>query len=176
MKTLTRQTRETIVTVSMADSPMVDTGLPFFNHMLTAFLTYARLPLQVVAKGDLRHHLMEDVAITLGAFVKECIPASSKRFGERTVPMDDALVQAVVDVGGRGFFSGKLPSRLYTHVLRSFATQAETTLHVRVLRGKDRHHVLEAAFKAAGLALREAMEEGGIVFSTKGAVKWEKTL
>ena len=97
-----------------------------------------------------------------------------KRYGERTIPMDDALVQAVIDVGGRPYFAGKLPSRLYTHWFRSFATASQSTLHLRVLRGDDRHHVTEAAFKAAGLALRQALREGGEVFSTKGSVEWEE--
>lgn len=174
MTTLTRKTKETQVTVTLGQSPKVDTGLPFFNHMLTAFATYAHVPLCIEAKGDLRHHLMEDVAIALGEFVKRLIPQTARRYGEKTLPMDDALVQAVIDVGGRGYFAGKLPSALYTHFLRSFATHAGATLHVRVLRGKDRHHILEASFKAVGLALRQAMEEGGAVFSTKGSVVWEE--
>jgi imidazoleglycerol-phosphate dehydratase len=88
--------------------------------------------------------------------------------------MDDALVQVVIDAGGRAWFSGQLPSRRYTHWLRSFSTAAECTLHVRVLRGADKHHVIEAAFKALGLALRQALRDDGAVFSTKGRITWEE--
>jgi imidazoleglycerol-phosphate dehydratase len=87
--------------------------------------------------------------------------------------MDDALVHAAIDVGGRSYYRGKLPNRLYQHWMRSFAENARATLHIRVLRGSHRHHVLEAAFKALGLALREALAESGSVFSTKGAVSFE---
>jgi imidazoleglycerol-phosphate dehydratase len=87
--------------------------------------------------------------------------------------MDDALVQAVVDAGGRAYYEGPLPSRLYDHWMRSFATEARITLHLRVIRGRDRHHVVEAAFKALGFALRRALADGGPVFSTKGAVRTE---
>ena len=176
MKALSRQTKETTVTVSLGgDLPSVQTGLPFFDHMLTAFASYAGLPLVVKAEGDLRHHLMEDVALTIGAFVRALTPATAARYGERTIPMDDALVQAVVDLGGRAYFVGKLPSKLYTHWFRSFATAAEATLHLRVLRGKDRHHLTEAAFKALGLALRQALRDDGVVFSTKGRITWKES-
>jgi imidazoleglycerol-phosphate dehydratase len=173
--TLVRQTTETRVEVALGAAPTISTGKPFFDHMLTAFATYAGLPLVVTAKGDLTHHLMEDVALTMGAFVRKHAPATAARYGERTLPMDDALVQAVIDIGGRGYFVGKLPSRLYTHWFRSFATASESTLHLRVLRGADRHHVLEAAFKATGLALRQALRDDGVVFSTKGRVTLTET-
>jgi imidazoleglycerol-phosphate dehydratase len=87
--------------------------------------------------------------------------------------MDDALVHVSIDLGGRPYYKGPLPSNLYDHFLRSFADNAKATLHVRVLRGHDRHHVIEAAFKALGLALREALVESGAVFSTKGSVRLE---
>ena len=84
--------------------------------------------------------------------------------------MDDALVHVALDLGGRPYYEGPLPSGLYDHWMRSFADNARATLHVRVLRGVDRHHVVEAAFKALGLAVRDALVETGAVFSTKGAV------
>jgi len=88
--------------------------------------------------------------------------------------MDDALAEAAVDLGGRPYHVGRTPSRLYTHFLRSFATNLGATLHVRVVRGTDRHHMVEAAVKAVGLALRQALAEGDRVFSTKGSVKLER--
>jgi imidazoleglycerol-phosphate dehydratase len=184
MKKIARQTKETRVTVridrpeggALGSHVRVATGLPFFDHMLTALGKYAGLSLEIDAEGDLRHHIMEDVALTLGRAVREVTPASAARFGERTIPMDDALVQAVIDVGGRFYFEGELPNRLYTHVLRSFSDALGATLHVRVIRGVDRHHVIEAAFKATGLALRQALSDvGGGVFSTKGNVAVDVT-
>lgn len=174
MNALIRTTRETRIQISRAAAIRSDTGVPFFDHMLATFSRYAGMPLAIEARGDLRHHLMEDVALTLGAFVRKQTPPTAARYGERTIPMDDALVQAVIDVGGRGYFAGKLPGRLYTHFFRSFATAAECTLHLRVLRGGDPHHVIEAAFKATGLALQQALADSGAVFSTKGAVQWEE--
>ena len=85
--------------------------------------------------------------------------------------MDDALVQVCIDNGGRPYYEGPLPSALYDHWMRSFAENARMTLHIRVLRGRDRHHIVEAAFKSLGLALRDALSEGGVIFSTKGAVE-----
>ena len=95
---------------------------------------------------------------------------ASARYGDRTIPMDDALVHVALDIGGRPWYEGPLPSGLYDHWMRSFADNARATLHVRVIRGRDRHHIVEAAFKALGLALRDALVETGAVFSTKGSV------
>src|SRR5207237_5427064 len=113
---------------------------------------------------------IEDVGIALGAAVAAFAPPTAARYGDRTIPMDDALVHVSLDVGGRPWYTGPLPSSLYDHWMRSFADHARATLHVRVIRGRDRHHVVEAAFKALGLALRDALAESGAVFSTKGAV------
>jgi imidazoleglycerol-phosphate dehydratase len=173
MTTVIRKTKETQVRVALADATQVDTGLAFFNHMLTTLCTYAGLTLHIEARGDLRHHLMEDVALVVGRLVRELTPATARRYGERTVPMDDALVQAVVDLGGRPYFEGRLPSKLYTHWFRSFSSTAGITLHLRRLRGTDRHHVIEAAFKATGLALRDALQDDGTGLSTKGSAVWE---
>lgn len=176
MTTIVRETKETKITVDVAlgkGTAKVDTGLPFFDHMLSTFARYAGLDLTLHARGDLRHHLMEDVAITLGTAVQKVIPATAARYGERTIPMDDALVQACIDVGGRFYYRGPLRNKLYEHVMRSFCEHARVTLHLRILRGKDSHHVTEAAFKALGMALRDAMVDSGVVFSTKGTVALE---
>jgi len=189
MKRIIRETKETQIEIriGLARAPsatkaasgsglggrvQVSTTLPFYDHMLSTFARYAGFDLVLDAKGDLRHHIMEDVALALGHAVRSITPKSAARYGERTIPMDDALVQAVIDVGGRAFFVGELPSRLYTHVLRSFADAVGATLHIRVLRGKDRHHIIEAGFKATGLALRQALRETDAgIFSTKGQVR-----
>jgi imidazoleglycerol-phosphate dehydratase len=172
--TITRETRETRVRVELAKgsgAARVGTGDPFLDHMLVTLARYAGLDLGVDARGDLRHHLIEDVAITVGEALARTLPERAARYGDRTIPMDDALVHVSVDLGGRPFYRGPLPSGLYDHWMRSFSDHARATLHVRVLRGRDRHHIVEAAFKALGLALRDAMrEEGEEVFSTKGQV------
>jgi imidazoleglycerol-phosphate dehydratase len=138
--------------------------------MLITLGRYAGLDLTISATGDLRHHLIEDVAITLGLALAQEVPAEAERYGWALVPMDEALAQAAVDVGGRAFYSGRIPSPLYQHFLQSFAINLGATIHVRILRGKDRHHMVEAAVKAVGLSLRQALRTGDQVFSTKGAV------
>lgn len=155
-------------------TPRIHTTDPFLDHMLVTFARYSGLELEVDAVGDLRHHLIEDVAITLGLALRDEIPAACARYGDATVVMDDALVQAALDVGGRPFYRGPVPSRMYDHFLRSFTDNAAITLHVRVIRGHDRHHVVEAAVKALGLALRRALVPDDVVFSTKGAVRLER--
>ncbi|HEX6133264.1 MAG TPA: hypothetical protein VFZ24_04750 [Longimicrobiales bacterium] len=176
MTTLARETNETRVRVVLragADAPgaVAATTEPFLDHMLVTLARYAGLHLEVEAAGDLRHHLIEDVAITLGQALRREAPAECARYGSATVPMDEAVVEAVLDLGGRFYYEGPVPSTLYDHFLRSFAENAGMTLHVRVLRGRDRHHVVEAAVKAVGLALAQALEAQGRVFSTKGAVR-----
>ena len=173
MTTIERETRETRIRVTISRTEpavAVDTGEPFLDHMLLTWARYAGLGLVVNARGDLRHHLVEDVAIALGACFRAAAPATAARYGHRVVPMDEALVEATVDIGGRFHYQGPIPSTLYDHFLRSFAEHAGSTLHVRVLRGRDRHHVVEAAFKALGLAVRDALVDAGAVFSTKGPV------
>jgi imidazoleglycerol-phosphate dehydratase len=169
-----RKTRETEIRVEIArgvGAAAVHTGNRFLDHMLVTFARYAALDLSVTAQGDLKHHLIEDVAITVGAALKTIVPAEAARYGERVIPMDDALVQVALDLGGRPYYRGPLPSSLYDHWMRSFSDHAGATLHVRVLRGRDRHHVIEAAFKALGLAVRQALVQGDAVFSTKGQVR-----
>lgn len=171
--TLSRETRETQIRVALAAGSGradVDTAIPFLDHMLVTFARYAGLDLALHARGDLRHHTIEDVAIVLGTAVARLLPATAARYGDRTIPMDDALVHACLDLGGRPYYRGPLPSRIYDHWMRSFADNARATLHLHVLRGTDRHHIVEAAFKALGLAVRDAFVETGAVFSTKGAV------
>ena len=175
--TLTRETRETTVRVTLArgaGKATVSTTIPFLDHMLVAFARYSGLDLECTATGDLKHHTIEDVAITVGAALAELLPATAARYGDRVVPMDEALVMCAIDLGGRPFYEGPLPSSLYDHWMRSFADNAKATLHLVVLRGTDRHHIVEAAFKALGLAVRDALEDTGAVFSTKGSVKLEK--
>jgi len=179
MSRIERETRETRIDLAVrpgGERIEVETGDRFLDHMLETLARYAGLELQVEATGDLHHHLVEDVAIALGAALAREVPETAARYGSFTVPMDDALVHAAVDVGGRPYYEGELPSGIYEHFLRSLADNLKATLHVRVLRGRDEHHVVEAAVKATGMALRRALREGGEVFSTKGSVsiRWEE--
>jgi imidazoleglycerol-phosphate dehydratase len=178
MSAIVRQTRETTIRVELvvgSGNASVETGVPFLDHMLVTLARYAGLDLTIAARGDLRHHLIEDVAICIGTAFAALVPPTAARYGDRVIPMDDALVHAAVDIGGRPYYAGRLPSTLYDHWMRSFSDNARVTLHLRVLRGRDRHHVIEAAFKALGLALRDALAETGAVFSTKGAVSMERS-
>lgn len=178
MSTISRTTNETQVRIALGASNglSVDTSVPFLDHMLVTLARYAGVGLDLHARGDLRHHIVEDTAIAFGSALARFAPAACARYGERLIPMDDALVQCAIDLGGRPYYAGRLPSGLYDHWMRSFADNARATLHVRVLHGRDRHHIVEAAFKALGLSLRQALAdgEGSAVFSTKGAVILEE--
>ena len=173
MSVVVRETEETSIRCELTRGggrATVATGQAFLDHMLVVFARYSGLDLSVQASGDLPHHLIEDVAICVGAALAALLPATAARYGDRTVPMDEALVHCALDLGGRPYYRGPIPSSLYDHWMRSFSDNARATLHLRVLRGTDRHHVVEAAFKALGLAVREAFVDSGAVFSTKGGV------
>jgi len=176
--TVERMTTETQIRLEIqrgTGKSTVATGVPFLDHMMITFARYSGLDMKLEVTGDLRHHIIEDVAIAMGRAVPDVMPSAAARYGERTIPMDEALVQACVDMGGRPFYRGPLPSGLYNHWMRSFADNARATIHIRILRGSDRHHIIEAAFKAVALAIRDAMQSSGdgAVFSTKGAVSLE---
>lgn len=176
MAVITRETKETRVRVEITATRdgaigTVQTSIPFLDHMIGTLARYAGLTVSVEASGDLRHHIIEDVAICVGSAVAQVVAPDAARYGDRTIPMDDALVHCALDLGGRPYYRGPLPSRLYDHWMRSFSDHARATLHLRVLRGTDRHHVVEAAFKSLGLGLREALTTTGAVFSTKGSVR-----
>jgi imidazoleglycerol-phosphate dehydratase len=173
MTVVVRETNETNIRCELtrgSGKATVSTGQPFLDHMLVTFARYSGLDVSIQATGDLRHHLIEDVAICVGAALAALLPPTAARYGDRTIPMDEALVHCALDLGGRPFYEGPLPSALYDHWMRSFSDNARATLHLRVLRGTDRHHVVEAAFKALGLAVRDAFVDSGAVFSTKGGV------
>ena len=177
MSRLERVTNETSITANVRLGTGVSNvviGDRFLAHMVETLARYSGLDIEVEASGDLRHHLVEDVAIVLGQALKEELPDGIARFGSALIPMDEALVQAAIDVGGRPYYVGKIPSKLYTHFLHSFANNLDATLHVRVIRGDDRHHMVEAAIKATGMALRQALVPADGVFSTKGAVQQER--
>ena len=175
MTVVTRRTRETRIRVEIAreGDSSIATTVPFLDHMLVTLSRYSGIAMNVSAEGDLRHHVIEDTAISIGQAIAAFAPANCARYADRTIPMDDALVQCAIDIGGRAYYAGRLPSKLYEHWMRSFADNAGATLHLRVLRGRDRHHIVEAAFKSLGLCLRDALRVEAEVFSTKGAAALE---
>jgi imidazoleglycerol-phosphate dehydratase len=173
--TVSRRTRETEITLTLdldgTGATEVRTGVGFYDHLLGSFAHHGLFDLAVGATGDLEvdeHHTVEDVALVLGAAVAEALGdrAGISRFGEATVPMDEALATAVVDAGGRpyavldvpfrGERVGALPTQLVEHALEAFARSAGLTLHLRA-SGRNDHHVAEASFKALGRALRVAV-------------------
>ena len=146
----------------------------FAKHMLETLAKWSGfdLDLHVVAKDRLEHHAVEDAAIALGKALRAAIDTGSiQRTAHVVVPMDDALVLVALDLVERPYYEGPLPDPLMDHVLRSLATEGRFTLHVQTLRGRDPHHVVEAAFKGLALCLARATQPRGERLSTKGSVE-----
>jgi len=186
---ISRETKETSIRVHLAlegGDVAVETGIGFFDHMLTAFAFYAKIGLNVTAKGDLHvdgHHTVEDVGIVIGQALREALgdKAGIRRFGAASIPMDEALCQTVLDCSGRPFlvFDAPMPQEiigqyntcLTEEFMRALSTCGGITLHQKALYGKNAHHITEALFKSLGVALREAVQrEGSGVTSTKGVL------
>jgi imidazoleglycerol-phosphate dehydratase len=170
----------------------IDTTVPFYDHMLTALSKHSLIDLAITSSGDTHidvHHTVEDTAIAIGEALRIALgtKAGIRRFGEATVPLDEALANAVVDISGRPYLvhggepagqeyhliGGHFTGSLTRHVLEAIALHAQICLHVTVLAGRDPHHIVEAQFKALARALRAAVEpdprvEG--IPSTKGAL------
>ncbi len=174
---LTRETKETKVRVKVeldgAGECRCDIPDPFLRHMIETLARYSGADLRIYARGDIEHHLIEDVAIAVGrAYAKAMGVTPVKRIASATVPMDEALVQVTVDLIDRPFVHIDLPDQMYEHFLRSFVMELRATLHTMVIRGKDPHHIVEATFKALGMALKDAMSLSPTVVSTKSTVRW----
>jgi len=187
-----RKTKETDVHVSLnldgAGQSQVSTGLPFLDHMLDLFARHGLFDLQVTCKGDLEiddHHSVEDIAITLGQALVQALgdKAGIKRYGEATVPMDEALCRSVIDLSGRFYLVYEVVTRrqkignfsveLAEHFWRSFAETAKFNLHIDCIRGRNTHHILEGTFKASARALKQAVERNSRITgvpSTKGSL------
>jgi imidazoleglycerol-phosphate dehydratase len=170
----------------------IETGVPFFDHMLTAFSKHSLIDLKVKSVGDVEidvHHTVEDTAIVLGQAIKQALGDKEGigRYGDATVPLDEALARAVVDVSGRPFLvhsgepqgfefhliGGHFTGSMVRHVFEAIAYNAGLTLHVNVLAGRDAHHIAEAQFKALARAMRKAVELDSRVSgvpSTKGSL------
>jgi imidazoleglycerol-phosphate dehydratase len=198
--TLDRQTKESKVHVTLdldgSGRADVSTGVGFYDHMLTSFARHSLVDLTVVTEGDTHvdaHHSVEDTAIVLGQALREALGDKQgiRRFGDAVVPLDEALVQCAVDVSGRpycvhvgepdgqayvvigGDSGASYAGSLTRHVFETLALHGQIALHVRVLSGRDPHHLVEAQFKAFARALRDAVaidpRETGVP-STKGTL------
>ena len=190
--TASRQTTETDVLVELLiegkGNSRIHTGIGFFDHMLTLFAKHGLMDLTVTAQGDLTvdgHHTVEDVGIVLGQALAKAAGDRTgiRRYGHAYVPMDEALVLAVVDLSGRPFFAwdgdlgkarlGQFDTELVEEFLRALTVQAGLTLHIRILSGRNLHHIVEAIFKALARALSEALSIDRRVVgvpSTKGVL------
>ncbi len=193
---LTRQTSESSVELELnldgTGKSEIETTVPFYNHLLTALSKHSLIDLKVLAKGDTDidvHHTVEDVAIVLGQAIKQALgdKAGVARYGDALVPLDEALARAVVDLSGRSYLvhtgepagfeyhliGGHFTGSLVRHVFEAIAHNAQITLHINVLAGRDAHHIAEAEFKAFARALRKAVEKDARVSgipSTKGSL------
>ncbi len=190
----TRTTKETSIEIAIdldgSGTTDVSTGIPFYDHMLDQIGRHGGFDLEVKAVGDLdidTHHTVEDVAITLGEVFAEALgdKAGVRRFASGRYPLDEALIDIALDLSGRPHVewlvempeslplgSPAFDPQLAEHVVTSFATSAGITLHVEMVRGRNTHHVIEAAFKGLARALRDAVriEDGAGVPSTKGVL------
>jgi imidazoleglycerol-phosphate dehydratase len=194
--TLRRATSESSVELTLdldgTGASRIDTSVPFFDHLLTAFAKHSLTDLTVRASGDTQidaHHTVEDVAIVLGDAIREALGDKSgiARYGDALVPLDEALAQAVVDLSGRPYLvhdgepagyemhliGGHFTGSLVRHTFEAIAFHSLSTVHLRVLSGRDPHHIAEAEYKAFARAFRQAKAFDDAVDgipSTKGAL------
>ncbi len=187
-----RSTKESSVLVELnldgTGVHTIDTGIPFYDHMLSQLSKHGLLDLNVQTKGDLHvdaHHTIEDTALAIGQAINEALGdrAGLRRFGDAAVPLDETLVQAVVDLSGRPYLVheelglveliGTYDTSLTRHIWESIVATSQITLHVRVISGRNAHHMVEAQFKAVARALRDAVTVDPRVVgvpSTKGTL------
>ena len=187
-----RTTNETEIEISInldkRGQYTINTGIPFFNHLLEAFAKHGGFDLSIYAQGDIEvdfHHLVEDVGIVLGKAISDALSdkLGIKRFSTVYIPMDESLVRVSIDISGRSYlyYNVELINRMVLHFdgdlieefFRAFTQNALMTMHVDKIRGKNTHHILEAQFKAFGIALKEATSiiyDSGEIPSTKGTL------
>ncbi len=191
--TRSRSTKETSIEISLnldgSGHTDVDTGLPFFDHLVAQLGKHGGFDLMVKAKGDLEvdsHHTVEDVGIALGEAMRDCLgdKAGIRRFASGAYPLDEALIEVALDLSGRPFVAYNVEigevlalgtpafdPQMAEHFWQSFATTAGITLHVRMREGRNTHHILEATAKGIARCLRDAVRvEGNEVPSTKGTL------
>jgi imidazoleglycerol-phosphate dehydratase len=191
---LERATKETTIAIDLnldgTGQCDISTGIPFFDHMLDQLGRHGAMDLTISATGDLRvdtHHTVEDVGILLGECVREALgdKAGIERFASRVIPLDEAAVDITLDISGRPFliyeivFAPDTPGlgepafdpQLVEEFFRAFVTAAGMTLHIRLVSGRNTHHIVEATFKGVARCLKDAMtQRGGEIPSTKGSL------
>jgi len=186
-----RKTKETDIKLeiilSSTESSNIKSGVPFFDHMLNSMAKHGRMSINLTCKGDYEiddHHSIEDIGICMGQAFKQALgnKIGIFRFGEATIPMDDALCSTTVDLSGRYYFNytglsldgeiNRYREELTLEFLRSFAVNSSINLHVNLLYGENRHHIHEAIFKSLGISLFRAYSKDetldGVLPSTKG--------
>lgn len=187
---LERKTKETAIKLTLnldgSGQANLNTGIPFFEHMLNLWARHGLFDLFIEARGDLEvdaHHLVEDIGITLGEAFRKALTSKEgiKRYGFYILPMDESLVMVSLDLSDRPYLVynvgipaekvGEFDTELLVEFLRAFAQEARITLHVKLIHGNNSHHIIEAIFKALGKSLDQALEEDTRVKgvpSTKG--------
>ena len=177
-KRLSRRTKETDVTVKLdldgTGKYAIDLPDKWLRHMLESVARFGKFDLEIKASGDFNHHIVEDVALTIGKALRNALQKRPvQRVGTATIPMDEALVTVSVDLVDRPYCQVDLPDEMLEHFFRSLALEARITLHNLVHRGKNFHHINEATFKAFGMALHQATRPASELQSTKGKVRWK---
>jgi len=187
MISIERKTKETDIKLQLrvdgSQSLNIDTGIGFLDHMLTALSSHARWDLDLTVKGDLEvddHHTVEDVAIVLGQALQQAWRerGTIQRYGQRLLPMDEALILCAVDLSGRPYYIGELEftreviggisTEMFEHFFYTLAMQAQITLHLKPMTFRNNHHLIEGCFKALAYALKEALVATDGSNSTKG--------
>jgi imidazoleglycerol phosphate dehydratase HisB len=184
---ISRKTKETTIELELnihgRQQVEIDTGIGFFNHMLEQLANHARWDLSIKVSGDLEvddHHTVEDVAICLGDALQQSWRAldAMKRYGQRLLPMDEALIMCAVDISGRGIYVGELEftrenignisTEMFEHFFNTLANNAALTLHIKPMYFRNNHHLVEGCFKAVAYALKEALTPASGQNTTKG--------
>ena len=185
--TVSRTTKETTIELALnikgSQKISIDTGIGFFNHMLEQLANHARWDLSIKVSGDLEvddHHTVEDVAICLGDALQQSWRAleSMKRYGQRLLPMDEALIMCAVDISGRGIYVGELDftrenignisTEMFEHFFNTLANNSALTLHIKPMYFRNNHHLVEGCFKSVAYALNEALSPATGENTTKG--------
>lgn len=184
-----RKTKETQIDLSLNvkgnQQIKIDTGIGFFNHMLEQLASHARWDLTIKVKGDLvvdDHHTVEDVAICLGDALQQSWRSldSMQRYGQRLLPMDEALIMCALDLSGRAYYVGELEftrenigsisTEMFEHFFKTLANSAAITLHIKPMYFRNNHHLVEGCFKSLAYALREALSPASGENTTKGVL------
>lgn len=187
--TINRITKETNINIALnldkSNDSMIDTPVPFLNHMLEAFAFYAGISLSITASGDMEiddHHTVEDIGITLGQVFQKALENNKdiNRYGGYYIPMDEALSRVVLDFSNRPYLVfdvsftnekvGNFTLQNTIEFFRAFSSEAKVTLHITNLYGSNDHHIIESVFKAFGKAIKEAISKTDYLQSTKGVI------